>query len=43
MNHSNQVLREKKINSINGILGADILKKSKAVLDYKSNKLYLKL
>jgi len=42
MNHINQVLREKKINSIDGILGADILKKSKAILDYKSSKLYLK-
>jgi hypothetical protein len=43
MNHINQALGEKKINSIDGILGADILKKSKAILDYKSNKLYLKL
>ena len=43
MNHINQVLGEKKINSIDGILGADIFKKSKAILDYKSNKLYLKL
>ena len=42
MNHINQVLREKKINSIDGILGADILKKSKEILDYKSSKLYLK-
>ena len=43
MNHINQSLREKKIDSTDGILGADILKKSKAILDYKSNKLYLKL
>ena len=43
MNHINQALREKKIDLIDGILGADILKKSKGVLDYKSNKLYLKL
>ena len=43
MDHINQALGEKKINSIDGILGADILKKSKAILDYKSNKLYLKL
>ena len=42
MNHINQVLGEKKIDSIEGILGADILKKSKAILDYKSSKLYLK-
>ena len=43
MSHINQVLEEKKIDYIDGILGADILKKSKAILDYKSNKLYLKL
>ena len=43
MNHINQVLGEKKIDYVDGILGADILKKSKAILDYKSNKLYLKL
>ena len=43
MNHINQLLGEKKINPIDGIIGADILKKSKAILDYKSNKLYLKL
>ena len=43
MNHINQALGEKKINLIDGILGADILKKSKAIIDYKSSKLYLKL
>ena len=43
MDHINQALGEKKIDLIDGILGADILKKSKAILDYKSNKLYLKL
>ena len=43
MDHINQALGEKKIDLIEGILGADILKKSKAILDYKSNKLYLKL
>ena len=43
MNHINQALGGKKIDSVDGILGADILKKSKAILDYKSNKLYLKL
>ena len=36
-------LSKKKIDSVSGIIGADILKKSKAILDYKSNKLYLKL
>ena len=43
MNHINNALSEKQINSIDGIIGADILKKSKAILDYKSDKLYLKL
>jgi len=43
MNHINNALSQKKVPTIDGILGADILKKSKAILDYKSNKLYLKL
>ena len=43
MSHINNALGKKQINPIDGILGADILKKSKAILDYKSNKLYLKL
>ena len=43
MNHINTALIEKKINQIDGIVGADVLKKSKAILDYKSNKLFLKL
>ena len=43
MSHINNALSEKKINPIDGIIGADILKKSKAVLDYKTNRLYLKL
>ena len=43
MNHINKALSEKKVDPIDGIVGADFLKKSKAILDYKSNKLYLKL
>ena len=43
MNHINYALSQKKITPIDGIIGADILKKSKAVLDYKTNRLYLKL
>ena len=43
MSHINTALSEKKINPIDGIIGADVLKKSKAVIDYESNKLYLKL
>ena len=43
MSHINHALSEKKIDSVSGIIGADVLKKSKAILDYNSNKLYLKL
>jgi hypothetical protein len=43
MNHINNALSQKKVLPIDGIIGADILKKSRAILDYKSNKLYLKL
>ena len=43
MNHINIALRENQIDPIEGIIGADILKKSKAILDYKKNKIYLKL
>ena len=43
ISHINYALNDKKINSVSGIIGADVLKKSKAILDYKSNKIYLKL
>ena len=43
MSHINNALSQKKIDSIDGIIGADALKKSKAVIDYESNKLYLKI
>jgi hypothetical protein len=43
MSHINNALSEKKVPPIDGIIGADVLKKSKAVIDYESNKLYLKL
>ena len=43
MSHINHALNEKKIYSVSGIIGADILKKSKAILDYNKNKLYIKL
>ena len=42
MNHINNSLSEKKIDPIDGIIGADIFKKSQAILDYNKNKLYLK-
>jgi hypothetical protein len=43
MTHINSVLKEKVTESVDGIIGADVLKKSKAVIDYESNKLYLKI
>ena len=43
MTHINRVLNEKVTESVDGIVGADVLKKSKAVIDYESNKLYLKI
>ena len=43
MIHINKVLSEKETESVDGIIGADVLKKSKAVIDYESNKLYLKI
>ena len=43
MSHINKAFNDKGIESIEGIIGADVLKKSKAIIDYKSNKLYLKL
>ena len=43
MSHINRALSEKKIDSVSGIIGGDILKNSKAILDYKSDNLYLKL
>ena len=43
MNHINNALSQKKVPPIDGIVGADALKKSKAVIDYESNKLYLKI
>jgi hypothetical protein len=43
MNHINKTFKEKEIEPIDGIIGADLLKTSEAILDYKSNRLYLKL
>ena len=43
MSHINHTFNEKEIESVDGIIGADLLKKSKAILDFESNKLYLKL
>ena len=43
MTHINKALNERDIKIVDGIIGADILKKGKAIIDYEKNKLYLKL
>ena len=43
MSYINKTLKEKEIEFVDGIIGADLLKKSKAILDCNSNRIYLKL
>ena len=43
MTHINKALSVRDIKIVDGIIGADILKKGKAIIDYEKNKLYLKL
>ncbi|SHI87997.1 Aspartyl protease [Mesonia phycicola] len=42
LSHVNQALTDHKAEKVHGIIGADILKKGKAVIDYKTKTLYLK-
>ncbi len=42
LSHINTALEEHKSETINGIIGADILKKYKAIIDYQYKALYLK-
>ena len=39
----NTALNERKIQKVDGIIGADTLKKANAIIDYEKNRLYLKL
>lgn len=41
MSHVNQALNSYRIKSVDGIIGADILLESKAIIDYANNYLYL--
>ena len=41
--HVNQALTNHNAMPVDGIIGADILKKGKAIIDYNTNCLYLKL
>lgn len=42
LTHVNEALIDHKAEKVHGILGADVLKKGKAVIDYKNKALYLK-
>ena len=42
LSHINTALIARGAKPVHGIIGADILKKGKAVIDYKKNRLYLK-
>jgi len=42
LSHVNQALENHNADQVHGIIGADMLEKGKAVIDYKSNCLYLK-
>ena len=43
LNHINKALSDREVQNVDGIIGADTLKNAKAVIDYGSNKLYLKI
>lgn len=43
LTHVNQGLQAHNANTVDGIIGADILKKGKAIIDYQRKYLYLKL
>ena len=42
LTHVNDALIKHKAEKVHGIIGADILQKGKAIIDYKSKNLYLK-
>ncbi len=42
LKHVNQALTSHKATPVHGIIGADVLKKGKAVIDYNNNCVYLK-
>lgn len=43
LTHINTALEQYNANLVDGIIGADILKKTKAIIDYKKKYLYIKL
>ncbi len=42
LTHVNTALTQHNAKAVHGIIGADILQKGKAIIDYKKNRLYLK-
>ena len=42
LTHVNQALINHKSNPVDGIIGADILKKGKGIINYETNKIHLK-
>ncbi|MEE9350100.1 MAG: retropepsin-like aspartic protease [Flavobacteriaceae bacterium] len=42
LSHVNQALTKHNAKAVNGIIGADILQKGNAIIDYNKNRLYLK-
>jgi len=42
LTHVNTALEQQSEDKIDGILGADILEKGKAIIDYKKKRVYLK-
>lgn len=43
LSHVNQALQNHGIDTVSGIIGADVLKKSKAIIDYKYKCFYMSL
>jgi len=43
LQHVNSALVEHDARTVDGIIGADVLKKAKAIIDYSKNRLYLKI
>ena len=42
LTHVNKALTQHNAKAVHGIIGADVLQKGKAIIDYKKNRLYLK-
>ena len=43
MSFINKTLEDQGVERVNGIIGSDLLKKGKALIDYSNNKLFLKI